>query len=31
MTIETIINTALLGIPAAFAIWFLGMTVRKGY
>lgn len=31
MTPETIITTALLAIPAAFAALFLAMTIRRGY
>ena len=31
MNTETIINAVLLGIPAAFSLYFLTLTVRRGY
>lgn len=31
MTIDIIITTALLGIPAAFSAGFLACIIRKGY
>jgi hypothetical protein len=30
-TLDIIINTVLLGIPAAFTIIFLTIVIRKGY